>query len=127
MLQQIFDRALTLLIEETERAKFAATARPRTSRTTGGRSRHVPAAVKRAVWKRDEGQCAFVGAEGRCTERGLLEFHHVVPYADGGPTAAENLQLRCRAHNGYESERWFGPLLARETCWQSSADGKRAI
>jgi 5-methylcytosine-specific restriction endonuclease McrA len=112
----IFDRALTLLIAEAERAKLAATARPRRSRTTGGRSRHVPAAVKRAVWKRDAGQCAFTGAEGRCTEHGLLEFHHVVPYADGGRTDVENVQLRCRAHNGYESERWFGPLLARETC-----------
>jgi hypothetical protein len=26
--------------------------------------RHVPAAVKHAVWERDKGQCAFVGAIG---------------------------------------------------------------
>jgi len=74
----------------------------------GGASRHIAAAVKRAVWERDNGQCAFVGAAGRCTERGFLEYHHVVPYADGGATTAENLELRCRAHNAYESERWFG-------------------
>ena len=64
--------------------------------------------MKRAVWERDKGQCAFVGAVGRCTERGFLEYHHRVPYADGGTTTPDSLELRCRAHNAYESERWFG-------------------
>ena len=64
--------------------------------------------------KRDGGQCAFVGKDGRCTERGFLEFHHVTPYATGGPTTVENLQLRCRAHNAYESEQWFGSMWVRE-------------
>ena len=35
----------------------------------------------------------------------------------GGATSAENLELRCRAHNAYEAERWFGVKeedLARE-------------
>jgi hypothetical protein len=54
------------------------------------------------------GQCAFVGAVGRCTERGFLEYHHRVPYADGGTTTLDNLELRCRAHNAYEAQRWFG-------------------
>ena len=42
------------------------------------------------------------------TERGFLEYHHIVPFADGGATTANNLELRCRAHNAYEAERWFG-------------------
>jgi 5-methylcytosine-specific restriction endonuclease McrA len=75
----------------------------------------VPAAVRRAVWSRDEGRCAFVGADGRCDERGFLEIHHVVPFADGGPTSVANLQLRCRSHNACEAERWFGPLIVRES------------
>ena len=74
----------------------------------------MPAAVRRAVWARDGGQCAFIGANGRCRETGFLEFHHVVPYASGGATSVENLQLRCRAHNAYEAERDFGPWLVRE-------------
>ncbi len=45
----------------------------------------------------------------RCTERRVLEFHHVTPYAAGGVSTADNIQLRCRAHNGYEAERYFGP------------------
>jgi 5-methylcytosine-specific restriction endonuclease McrA len=61
------------------------------------------------VWARDGGQCAFVGTAGRCTERGFLEYHHVIPFADGGETNVSNLELRCRAHNAFEAERWSGP------------------
>jgi 5-methylcytosine-specific restriction endonuclease McrA len=110
----ILDRALTLLVENLEKTRAAATTRPQRVRPTAPRSRHVPATVKRQVWVRDQGQCAFFGANGRCTERGFLELHHVVPFAEGGPTTAENLQLRCRAHNVYEAERVFGPFLLRE-------------
>jgi len=113
----IFDRALTVLLSDLERAKLAATERPRSSRPTMIRSRHIPAPVRRAVWKRDGGQCAFVGTHGRCLERGFLEFHHLEPHAVGGPAVVENIALRCRAHNVYEAEAYFGerlPLLVRE-------------
>jgi hypothetical protein len=106
---EIFDRALTLLLAELRKARHAATSRPRSTNRTANTGRHVAAVVKREVWARDGGQCAFVGAEGRCTERGFLEYHHVIPFADGGETGASNLELRCRAHNGFEAERWLGP------------------
>jgi 5-methylcytosine-specific restriction endonuclease McrA len=95
----VFERALTLLLEHLERTKLAQVSRPLRQRGATAGSRHVPAAVRRAVWTRDNGQCAFVGTRGRCTERGLPEFHHVVPFAEGGTATAENIQLRCRAHN----------------------------
>ena len=104
----VFDRALTALLTELHKAKHAAVERPRARCPGDGIGRHVPAAVKREVWERDGGQCAFVGTTGRCTERGFLEYHHVVPFADGGATTAPNLELRCRAHNAYEAEQWFG-------------------
>ena len=110
----IFDRAVALLLQELERKKLAQASHPRPARAPAPGSRHVPAAVRREVWKRDGGRCAFIGNAGRCTECGFLEFHHVVPFADGGPTTAENLQLRCRAHNAYEAEEHFGPVLVRE-------------
>ena len=112
----IFDRALTLLLMslEKEKTKLAAVTRPQAPRASAKRSRHIPAPVRREVWKRDDGQCAFLGRDGRCTERGFLEFHHVIPYALDGPTTAENLQLRCRAHNAYESEQCFGSMWVRE-------------
>jgi HNH endonuclease len=115
----IFDRALTTLLSELEGAKLAAAKRPRATATMSSASRHVPAAVRRLVWARDGGQCAFVGRAGRCSETGFLEFHHVVPYAAGGQTSLDNLELRCRAHNSYEAERHFGgegTLFARESC-----------
>ena len=111
----VVERALTLLVRELERTKCGDTHRPRESRPLQKHSRHIPADVRRRVWKRDGGQCAFVGTQGRCTERGFLEFHHVVPYADGGESTVENLELRCRAHNVYEADRWNGTLFARES------------
>ena len=111
----ILDRALTLLIENIERRRFASVASPRPSqRDAPAAGRHIPAAVKRAVWQRDEGCCAFVGRTGRCRETAFLEFHHVDPYAAGGAPTVDNIQLRCRAHNQYEARVFFGDTLVRE-------------
>jgi 5-methylcytosine-specific restriction endonuclease McrA len=114
----IFDRALTLLVTELERTRLASTKRPRCTRPTPAASRHIPAAVRRAVWTRDAGRCAFVGTLGRCTETGFLEFHHVMPYARGGSAIVDNIELRCASHNAHEAELFFGPrepALVRET------------
>jgi hypothetical protein len=99
----VVERALTVLIEQLERTKHGATRRPQGRACADSTSRHVPAAVKRTVWGRDEGRCAFVGVDGRCAETGFLEFHHVIPFAAGGLTTIDNLELRCRAHNAYEA------------------------
>jgi len=104
----IFERALTLLLGELQKTKHALVHCPRLTARSEGAGRHIPASVKRAIWERDGGQCAFVGAVGRCTERGFLEYHHRIPFSDGGATHTDNLELRCRAHNAYEAERWFG-------------------
>ena len=109
----IVERARGVLLAELERKKFAKTDRPRAAAASTPGSRYV-AAVKRAVWARDEGRCAFVGGGGRCHERGFLEYHHVKPFAEGGETTVENLELRCRAHNAYEAAEHFGPLFTRE-------------
>jgi hypothetical protein len=111
---EIFDRALTLLVEGLERKRLGETSRPRASRPSTEGSRHVAAAVRRAVWRRDGGRCAFVGASGRCRETAFLEFHHVEPYAAGGGATAENIELRCRAHNAYEALMFFGESVVRE-------------
>ena len=105
----ILDRALTALLADLARKKFAVTEAPRPSRGTAPGSRHVPAEVRRAVFLRDLGRCAFVGTDGRrCHERGFLEFHHLRPYAVGGEATVENIQLRCRRHNDYEARTYFG-------------------
>ena len=109
----ILDRALTVLLAELARAKFAATERPHPARPPSPGSRHIPAEVKRAVWVRDLGRCAFVGPDGRrCGERAFVEFHHAKPYAAGGEATVENIQLRCRRHNDYEARAYFGAAHA---------------
>jgi hypothetical protein len=105
----VLDRALTALLSDLARKKFAAVDTPRPSRGTAPGSRHVPAEVKRAVWLRDLGRCAFVGTGGRrCAERGFLEFHHVHPHAMGGEATVDNVQLRCRRHNACDARADFG-------------------
>ena len=110
----IIDRALTLLLEDVARRKLAATTAARSSQRVGTRSRHIPAPVRRAVWLRDGGRCAFASALGRrCNERVSLEFHHREPYAIGGEATVANISLRCRAHNVYEAKLAFGPTAPR--------------
>jgi hypothetical protein len=111
----VFDRALSALLEQLEKQKCAATSRPRDPRPSAPGTRTLPAAVRREVWRRDQGRCAYVGARGRCTERGFLEFHHVVPFAAGGTAEPKNIELRCRAHNLYEAELYFGADVVRES------------
>jgi 5-methylcytosine-specific restriction endonuclease McrA len=111
----VFERALTWLVAELERRKTATAARPRAARAAKPASRHIPSAIKRAVWQRDGGRCAFEGRQGRCTETGFLEYHHVVPFAAGGEATVPNIELRCRSHNSYEADQHLGlaevPLL----------------
>jgi hypothetical protein len=123
----IFDRALTLLLEKVEKTKLGATAKPRPRAIRPGAdrelrtpivpSRDLPRHIKRAVGRRDGGQCAFVSRDGhRCTERTFLQFHHILPYAQGGSATVENISLRCRRHNQYEAELVFGPRPASRVC-----------
>jgi hypothetical protein len=104
---EIIDRALTALLEELARKKFADTDRPRASRAGANRWPYVPAKVKREVWVRDAGRCAFIADDGRrCEARRFIQFHHVIPRCKPTP---DKIQLRCQAHNAYEADRYYGP------------------
>jgi hypothetical protein len=110
----LLERALDALLEELLRRKFGTTESTRAGRATGPDSRHVPAAVRREVYVRDGGRCAYVSPTGRrCGERGFVEFHHVRPWSAGGLTTTGNIQLRCRAHNAYESKLHFAASSSR--------------
>ena len=144
---EVVDLALDLLVCDLEKKKFANLSRPRRQErgVAGVRpdraavpsvsqpqpqprpsppsqgslrsSRYIPPGVKRAVWERDQGRCAFVAANGdQCGERGALEFDHIRPHADGGGATVDNVRLLCRSHNQYEAQQFFGS-------WQS--DGMR--
>ena len=106
---QVMDRALTTLLAELSKRKFAATDRLRPGRARSAEARDPAAEVRRAVWKRDGGRCRFVAKDGRrCSARGRLEFHHLWPTAENGKPSIDNIELRCRAHNLYEADLFYG-------------------
>jgi hypothetical protein len=108
-LAEVIDRALTVLLKELARKKFAATERPRASRGMAPGSRDIAAKVRRVAWTRDHGTCAFVSKSGRrCNERAFIEFDHIHPHGARGEGTTENIRLLCRAHNAYESELFYG-------------------
>jgi hypothetical protein len=108
-LSEVFDRALTALLAELARKKFAAAARPRATRGTTPGSRDIAANVRREVWLRDRGACTFVSKSGRrCNGTAFIELHHVDPHGVGGEATVGNIELRCAAHNRYEGELFYG-------------------
>ncbi|HKY40894.1 MAG TPA: hypothetical protein VJN18_33395, partial [Polyangiaceae bacterium] len=107
-LGELFERALDALIEQETRKRFGA-GKPRQPRQLKPGSRHVPVAIRRAVWERDQAQCTFIDGEGRrCAEQRFLTIEHRTPFALGGPPTLENLCLLCRAHNLENARQVFG-------------------
>jgi len=122
----IMKRSLDAHLRELEKTRFAMGRKPRRAPRAlptvesatepsgdavgnGKRSRHIPAAVAREVYVRDERQCTFVSEGGRrCTARHFIELDHVKPWAFGGESSATNLRLRCRAHNQESARSQLG-------------------
>jgi 5-methylcytosine-specific restriction endonuclease McrA len=111
----IVSRALDLLLTYTLKKKAALTDKPRERVANDGgqqsvtRSRSIPAAIRRGVWQRDTGRCAFVDEQGRrCPATRAVEYHHIVPYGRGGQHELDNITLRCQAHNQFQADLDFG-------------------
>jgi hypothetical protein len=112
-LGQLIKMAVAEKVERLEAKRFAKAKRPRKSldeTDTTPRSRHIPAAVRRTVYERDEGRCAYVNGQGRrCQTRERLKFHHdETPFAKGGDHSPENIRLMCHAHNALLAEQEYG-------------------
>jgi hypothetical protein len=121
----VIEAAVSEKLERLEARRFAATSRPRRSLSqtdTSPASRHVPAAVKRAVRERDGARCVYVDSSGRrCEERHRLEYHHRRPFAMGGDHRVDGISLVCTAHNLYLADHDYG----REAMARFSRSGKR--
>jgi hypothetical protein len=110
----VIEAAVTEKLQRLEARRFGRTRAPRKSLAetdTASASRHVPAAVRRAVHERDGNQCAFRDAQGRrCTQRDRLEFHHRWPFGRGGDYQLHNIALLCHAHNQLMARIDYGLL-----------------
>jgi hypothetical protein len=111
-LAAVIEDAVTEKLERLEARRFGLAKAPRKDLSQTGTkpaSRHIPAAVRRAVHERDGGRCRFVDEQGRrCTARHDLEFHHRHPVAMGGDHSPQGIALACKAHNLYLAEVDFG-------------------
>ena len=111
-LAAVIEDAVTEKLERLEARRFGLAKAPRkdlSQTETKPVSRHIPAAVRRAVHLRDGGRCRFVDEQGRrCTARHDLEFHHRHPVAMGGDHSPQGIALACKAHNLYLAEVDFG-------------------
>jgi len=99
-LARIIDIAVTEKLQRVEAKRFARTEAPRKALAetdTTPSSRHIPAVVRRLVYQRDGGRCAYRDRYGRhCAKRHDLELHHKHPFAHGGDHNPGNLTLLCR-------------------------------
>ena len=106
----IVERALDALLTQVPKQKTGATGKPRAPKSgPTPRKRSIPAELRRQVWTRDQGRCAFIGEGGhRCNGTRGLEYAHLKPWAKGGGHSASNVALRCKSHNAFEADRDFG-------------------
>jgi hypothetical protein len=119
----IVGKAIRELRQRLEARRFGQS---NATRTHGGPSvastRHIPAAVRRAVYRREGGRCTFVDPRGiRCPERHRLEYHHRHPYGMGGGHDPGNIGLMCPAHNRYLAEVDYGAKLVSRRIASSQA------
>lgn len=132
-ISEVLKRALLALVKQLEKTKFAATDKPRlrqgrSSSSDAGNPRYIPAHVKRAVWKRDQGQCTYVSDTGqRCTARGFLQFDHIEPVARGGGVSVDQIRVLCSEHNQHEAERAFGEEFMRQKREQAQAEARALV
>ena len=92
--------------ETARRIACDATITPITINTTGmpldvGHTRRtIPPAIRRALELRDGG-CTHPGCD---VPPEWCEAHHIIHWADGGPTALTNLELLCPHHHQHQHE-----------------------
>jgi 5-methylcytosine-specific restriction endonuclease McrA len=97
------------LILERQRKRKALTERGRAQSAAQPKGRHIPAAVRRQVWKRDGGRCTWEMGDGKaCGSTHRLEFDHGLEFSLGGESTVENVRLLCRKHNVMKAEDRFG-------------------
>lgn len=98
----------------TEMAKISiAKLQPKPPKQDGGAAvptRYIPANMKRSVYHRDQGKCQYVDPKTgkKCESRYQVQYDHIVPFAQGGLTSVDNLQILCATHNRVQAVEAYG-------------------
>jgi hypothetical protein len=88
----------------------------------------VPAAVRRAVWERDQGRCTWpLDAGGCCGSTHRLELDHIVPWARGSEPKVDGLRILCRPHNQLAARQAFGERCMERHAGANPIRGRRAV
>jgi len=126
---KILAKAVASLVKQVRKQKFAETSKPRacpkSPSPNESPSRHIPAAIRRAVWQRDGGRCTYISAGGRrCNAREFVEFDHAEAWTWTKEHPVDGITLRCRAHNQLRARHDFGErhmARSKRTGFESSS------
>jgi 5-methylcytosine-specific restriction endonuclease McrA len=106
--EKVIEAALDLLLAQQAKRR-AEVKKPQQNPRPAKNPSHIPAAVRRAVWSRDDGKCQWpVVSGGICGSTLRLEIDHVVPRGRGGPSTVENCRLACASHNQLAARQVYG-------------------
>ena len=99
----VYARAVSHYLAHLEKQRLGV--KPGAAVAAGARG--IPKLLRRLIWERDGGRCAFVSADGhRCEE--IRRLDHITPVSLGGESTPDNLRLLCSVHNAHEAERVLG-------------------
>ncbi len=113
-IEEILEKGLDLILERQAKRR-GLTDKPAKPRPC--KQNHVPARVRAAVWKRDQGRCQWKTASGSlCGSTCRVELDHIVPEARGGPSTEANLRCLCERHNKEAARQAFGEEWMLQFC-----------
>jgi len=106
--EKVIEAALDLLLAQQAKRR-GVVKRPQKNPRPSKSASHIPAAVRREVWARDEGKCTWpLDSGGTCGSTLRLEIDHVVPRGRGGASTVDGCRLLCSAHNQLAARQVYG-------------------
>ena len=107
---EILEAGLELLLAQV--AKRRGLVEKPQQKVRPAKAEHIPAHVRREVWKRDGGRCQYPLASGEiCGATRHLELDHIKPRALGGASTTDNVRVVCKPHNNLAARLILGDEL----------------
>jgi hypothetical protein len=110
-LATVIEKALDVLLTKVKKERFALVSKPRKTleqTPVAAKGRKIPAAVRRTVYVRDGGRCAFVDpiTGRRCEATSGLEYDHLDGYEKSKRHDARHIRLICRPHHRLVTKKY---------------------